>query len=146
MKVLFAVDGSEYTSKAAHYIAKHFHQLRAVLDLHLLHVQLPIPPGLALVQAERLLGSDVDERYYKDESEAALAPAEHILRKHQIPFQSLYKVGDIAQEIHHYATKNKMDMIVMGSHGRGAFRTLLLGSVAAKVMSIESDIPVLIVR
>jgi nucleotide-binding universal stress UspA family protein len=146
MNLLFAVDGSEHTVKAAHYIASHCKEFRARLELHLLHVHLPIPPGLALVQAEKLLGNDAVDHYYKDNSQDALAPAEHILRKHQIPFQATYMVGDIAEEIYRYTSKNKIDMIVMGSHGRGALRNLVMGSVATKVLAMASDIPVLIVR
>jgi nucleotide-binding universal stress UspA family protein len=146
MKILFAVDGSAYTVKAAQYLASHFRQFGSALELHLLHVHLPIPPGLALAQAEKLFGDDIDKRYYSDESKAALAPAEDIFRQHGIAFRSAHKVGDVAQEIHRYSSAHAVDMIVMGSHGHGALGKLLLGSVATKVMALESDIPVLIVR
>jgi nucleotide-binding universal stress UspA family protein len=145
MKILFAADGSEYSTKAAGYIATHFREFAGDMELHLIHVQLPIPKGLALAQAERLLGRDVDDRYYKEECEAALAPAEQILRKNNIPFKSTYRVGDIAEEIIGYASKNGVDMIVMGSHGHGGLRNLVMGSVATKVIALSS-IPVLIVR
>lgn len=146
MKILFAADGSDYTAKAAQYIASHFSDFQGGLELRLLHVHLPIPQGLALVQAERLLGKDSVGRYYKEESGAALAPAERIFSQHNIPFEATYRVGDIAQEIHDYASKHKMDMIVMGSHGHGALQNLMMGSVATKVMAMTSGIPILIVR
>lgn len=144
MKILFAVDGSDYTVKAAEYIAAHFREQQGALELHLLHVHLPIPNGLALAQAQRILGDNVDDSYYKDEAKAALATAEQILRKHNIPFKSTYKVGGVAEEINDYASKTKMNMIVMGSHGHGAFKNLLTGSVTTKVLALAS-IPVLIV-
>ncbi|WP_199710518.1 universal stress protein [Noviherbaspirillum cavernae] len=34
----------------------------------------------------------------------------------------------------------------MGSHGRGAFKKLIMGSVASKMLAMDADIPVLIVR
>lgn len=145
MKILIAVDGSECSAKAVRYIATHFSQFQGTPELHVIHVQMPIPRGLALVQAEKLLGGDVDERYYKEESEAALKPAEQILRESNMPFHSTYKVGDIAKEINDYATENGMDMIVMGSHGHGAMSNLLLGSVATKVLAM-THIPALIIR
>ena len=145
MKILFAVDGSDYTVKAANYLATHFAWFQGAPELHLLHVKLPIPVGLAVVQAERILGGDAVNRYYKEEAEAALAPAEEIFRKQNIPFQSTYKVGDIAREIHAYAVNNRMDMIVMGSHGHGALKNLVIGSVATKILG-ATDIPVLSVR
>jgi nucleotide-binding universal stress UspA family protein len=43
-------------------------------------------------------------------------------------------VGDPAFEIVQYAGKNDVDLIMMATHGYGKFRSLLLGSVAAKVL------------
>jgi nucleotide-binding universal stress UspA family protein len=146
MNILLAADGSEYTSRAAHYLATHFAAFQGGLTLRLLHVHLPIPQGLALVQAQRILGKDAIDDYYKKEAEAALAPAEKILRERNIAFESVYKVGNIAAEICADAVNNQIDLIVMGSHGHGALKNLLMGSVATKVLAAASDIPVLIVR
>src|SRR5580698_5914843 len=44
------------------------------------------------------------------------------------------KVGDPAFEIVEYAKANGVDLIMMPTHGYGTFRSLLLGSVAAKVL------------
>jgi nucleotide-binding universal stress UspA family protein len=43
-------------------------------------------------------------------------------------------VGDPAAEIVEYAAANGVDLIMMATHGYGAFRALLLGSVTAKVL------------
>ena len=145
LKILFAVDGSEYTVKTAQYLAAHFEWFKGTPELHLLHVKLPIPPGLALAQAERMLGDQAVDTYYQEEAMKALRPAEDILRAKGIRFESCYRIGDIATEIHAYATLNKMDMIAMGSHGYGALQNLLMGSVATKVLA-GSQLPVLIVR
>ena len=145
MKILFAVDGSEYTVKTAKYLAAHFEWFKGAPELHLLHVKLPIPPGLALAQAERMFGDQAVDVYYKEEAMAALQPAEVILRAEGIAFQSGYRVGDIATEIHAYASLHKIDLVTMGSHGHGAFRNLLMGSVATKVLA-GLQLPVLIVR
>src|SRR5581483_4829420 len=42
--------------------------------------------------------------------------------------------GDAAQEICNYAQEHEIDLIMMPTHGYGMFRTLLLGSVTAKVL------------
>ena len=42
--------------------------------------------------------------------------------------------GDPAYEVIQYAGKNNVDLIMMPTHGHGKFRSLLLGSVAAKVL------------
>jgi len=43
-------------------------------------------------------------------------------------------VGDPAYEIIQYAENNAVDLIMMPTHGYGPFRSLLLGSTAAKVL------------
>lgn len=42
--------------------------------------------------------------------------------------------GDLAEEIADYASDNDLDMIVMGTHGRGEFRRAVVGSVADEVV------------
>lgn len=145
MKILLAVDGSPFTSKAVNYLSSHLQWFKDEPELHLLHVKLPIPIGLAAAQARRLLGDAVITEFYKEESEAALAPAEDILRAKGIPFQSHYEVGNIAQKIHAYVQKAHIEMIVMGSHGHDALANVVLGSVATKVLATAA-VPVLIVR
>jgi nucleotide-binding universal stress UspA family protein len=48
--------------------------------------------------------------------------------------EKIVKTGDPAYEIVHYAESNAVDLIMMPTHGYGTFRSLLLGSVAAKVL------------
>jgi nucleotide-binding universal stress UspA family protein len=141
MKILLAVDGSVYTSKSVKYLAAHLEWFKDEPELHLLHVKLPIPAG----RVRAIAGRELVERYYREEADAALAPAEKVLRKFAIPFQRSYRVGDIAKEIQAYASRNKIDMIVMGSHGHGALKNLVMGSVATKVLA-ATKAPVLIVR
>jgi universal stress protein A len=50
-------------------------------------------------------------------------------------------VGDPAFEITQYAEENGVDLIMMPTHGYGTFRSLLLGSTAAKVLH-DSHCPV----
>lgn len=146
MKILLAVDGSDYTVRAANFLIKHFDWFRAPPELHLLHVKLPIPKGLAATQAASILGSDAIADYYREESQAALAHAEKILREAGVAYTARYEVGGIADRICAYAGDHAMDLIVMGSHGHGAFANLVMGSVATKVLAAKSRVPVLIVR
>ncbi len=43
------------------------------------------------------------------------------------------------------AKAERADLILMGSHGRGTLKNLLLGSVASKVIA-TSTVPVMVVR
>jgi len=53
--------------------------------------------------------------------------------------------GDPADELIQYAEKEKMDVVIMGTHGKAGFDRLLLGSVAGNVVR-HSKIPVMVVR
>jgi nucleotide-binding universal stress UspA family protein len=54
-------------------------------------------------------------------------------------------MGNPYAEIVQYAEESGIDLIVVGTHGRGAFAHLLLGSVAEKVVR-KAHCPVLTVR
>lgn len=145
MNILFAVDGSEFTVKAAKFLINYLGTCKEVPDLHLLHVKAAIPVGLAVHRARELLGDDAVNGYYKEEAEASLAVAEKILRDANIAFQAEYKIGEASTEIGKYIKNHKIDMIVMGSHGHSAIGSILLGSVTSRVLA-STDVPVLIVR
>ncbi|MDB5769752.1 MAG: universal stress protein [Burkholderia sp.] len=141
MKILLAADGSEYTTKAIDYVTTHLDWFKDNPELHLLHVHSPIPEG----RARAVLGDAAVENYYNEESKAALAPAEKLLRQKEIPFEVKYMIGDVGEQIQAYVTEYKIDMIVMGSHGHGALQNLIMGSVATKVLA-RTNVPVLLVR
>jgi nucleotide-binding universal stress UspA family protein len=54
-------------------------------------------------------------------------------------------VGSAATEIVSYAKDHDVDLIVVGTHGRGGFAHLMLGSVAERVIR-TAHCPVLVVR
>jgi nucleotide-binding universal stress UspA family protein len=68
-----------------------------------------------------------------------------MLGRAKLPFEELGRVGEIAPTILKLARSEKADLIVMGSHGRGAVQGMLLGSISARVLS-QADRPVTIVR
>jgi nucleotide-binding universal stress UspA family protein len=51
-----------------------------------------------------------------------------------VPFDTVAKIGDPAFEIIRYTEANDVDLIMLPTHGYGTFRSLLLGSVVAKVL------------
>ncbi|HEX3997076.1 MAG TPA: universal stress protein [Pirellulales bacterium] len=53
--------------------------------------------------------------------------------------------GDTAEQIDRYASENKIDLIVMGTHGRTGLARLLTGSVTEEALR-RSPCPMLIVR
>jgi nucleotide-binding universal stress UspA family protein len=55
--------------------------------------------------------------------------------------ECVVEIGDPARSISQYACNNRIDLIAMPTHGYGAFRRALLGSVTAKVLH-DSVLPV----
>jgi nucleotide-binding universal stress UspA family protein len=141
MKILLAVDGSEYSRRSANYVAKHASWLKEPPELHLLYVHPPLP----YKGAAKVVGKKAIDDYEREESEAALSVAQKELAAAKLEAKSVWKVGDVVGEIAKYVEKNKIDMIVIGSRGRGAAAALALGSVTLKVLATLQT-PVLVVR
>ena len=85
----------------------------------------------------------------KEMMEQAEKKMEHYLDHHrQQGIKCLGKVlqsDDVAHAIVDYAVANKIDMIVMGTHGYKGLEKTLMGSVAEKVLRMASC-PVTVVR
>ena len=62
-------------------------------------------------------------------------------RKH-VNCKTQVALGDAAEEILNYIESKRIDLVIMGTHGRKGFEKLLFGSVADKVIKM-SPVPVL---
>lgn len=140
MKILLAVDGSDFSKKMLAYLCTHESLFGKGHQYTLLNVQ-PALPG----RARAVLGKEVVEQYYHDESEKVISVADKFLVRHGISAKGSMKVGHAAQTIAKIAEQGKFDMLVMGSHGHGALATLVMGSVATQVVA-QCRVPVLLVR
>lgn len=143
MKILLAADGSSYTTQAAEFLVANFDWFKDSPELHVVHVisPIPIPEG----RAAAVVGTEAVDNYYREEAGSALAKAESVFKKNNVPFKGGYTIGDIAQQLNGYARDNQIDLIVMGTHGQGAFKNLVMGSIATKVLATV-DVPVLLVK
>ena len=140
MKILLAADGSRFTQRAAEWIVKSAGELARPPEIHVLHVHPPLPyPGVA-----RVIGDQAIQDYQRDESRAALAVAESVLRKAGLAAESSWLVGEIAATVDDYVARHAIDLVLIGSHGHGAFLGLALGSVASKLVS-RLTTPILVV-
>ncbi|GAB4396479.1 MAG: universal stress protein [Rhodoferax sp.] len=139
MKILLAVDGSEYTKRMLAYLAAH--DLFSLKNTyHAFTVQTVLPS-----QARAALGQELVEKYYADESEAVLKPVLSFLQHHGLTVESSWQVGRPGELIAQTATEGKYDLVVMGSHGHGKLLNLVMGSVVNEVLA-HCKVPVLIVR
>ena len=67
------------------------------------------------------------------------------LRKDGVDVMRVVREGDPASQICDYAHENRVDLIVMSTHGRSGLQRLVYGSVAEHVLH-NARVPVLLVR
>jgi nucleotide-binding universal stress UspA family protein len=140
VKILLAADGSNHTKRAVNYLVKHLDLLGSKPEIHLLHVRPRLPN-----RAAAALSRSIVRRYYSDETRKALASAKRTLNRNRVRFKEMQLVGDPGELIAACAKRGRFSLIVLGSHGRGTLTSLVLGSVAAKVLA-NCKVPALIIR
>lgn len=139
MKILVSVDGSEYTRRMVAYWAAHDEWLGGHQFTVLTVVQ-ALPPRAAAVLDRELLNS-----YYADEGEKTFKPIRAFLDKQGIQATFLSKTGPVAEVIARTAVEDGFELIMMGSHGHSELGTLVMGSVATRVLA-SCRTPVLLIR
>ena len=140
MKILLAVDGSEYSKKMLAYLGTHESLFNPSNDYSLITAQPALPP-----RAVAVLGKEIVDTYYREESEKVLAPVSKFLLQHGIDAKSIWQVGPAGPTIAKVATEGQFDLVVMGSHGHGAMANLVMGSIATQVLA-KCKVPVLLIR
>lgn len=140
MKIVVAVDGSEFTRKALDYIAAQRSMFVDGHELLLVHVCPGLPP-----HASRHIAKDTLAEYYNEEGAKVIDPVKQQLQGLGIQAAVQTRHGQAAEEIVSAAKEAGAGLVVMGTRGQGALGRALMGSVATKVIA-ESDLPVLLVQ
>lgn len=140
MKILLAVDGSEYTKRMLAYLAAHDELLGPDHEYAALHVVTPVPP-----HAARHLDRSTLDGYYRDEANKVLNPVVAFAAQKGWNLQPISVHGHAPEEIAETAATGDFDLVVMGTHGHSALGNLVLGSVVSGVLA-RGDRPVLLVR
>jgi nucleotide-binding universal stress UspA family protein len=81
----------------------------------------------------------------RDEGRRVLDDSKSICEVASVPVTTIVTEGDACDEILRVAETNGVDLIALGTHGRGGLPRLFLGSVAEGVLR-RATVPVLIVR
>jgi nucleotide-binding universal stress UspA family protein len=137
-KILVAHDGSKTSDKAL----KKAVELATGLDASL--TVLTVVPDLYLTEL-----SDMDRQRITaaltEEAKQAMEKIRVSLSAKPIETKTIMRQGLPAEKILETAQKMKVDLLVVGSHGRHGARKFLLGSVSSKVVDY-STCPVLVVK
>lgn len=140
LKLLVPVDGSDHARRALDH-ALHLCVGQCAAELHLINVQEPIVDW----EVRRFLREEEIDKMLHDKAEAVLAEAASQVEAVGCRVERHVAIAEIAQAIADQAKALGCDQIVMGTHGHGAFKGLLLGSVSTKVLHLV-DIPVTLVK
>lgn len=138
-KILFATDGSTSANNAA-AMAAQFLDSWPEAQLIVLYVtpEIAYPYDHIItdstMESEKMLAQQI-EKEVRDE----------LFQAYQERLKFRHLVGYPITTICTLADEEKVDLIVLGSHGRGAVDRLLLGSVSHGVLN-RSKAPVLVVR
>ncbi|WP_309639935.1 universal stress protein [Methylibium sp.] len=140
MKMLVAIDGSQFTQRMLDFVVKHPEMIGSAPDITLVTAVPAIP-----AHAARFLDRALLKSYYDEEAEAVLAPARTAFAQAGIDVKSLPLKGHPATVISAHASSGKYDLVLMGSHGNSLLGNVVLGSVVTGVLA-HCKTPVLIVR
>lgn len=147
-KILVPIDGSENAFRAASFaigMAKKYDSELLVIHVTNLNQNLqllgfygaPYPDTIAeRIQAAKLEGQPWFDRIRKEAESQEVR-----VGKSEVIEGPLSIVGEIV----HYAERNGVDLIVIGTRGRTGFKRLVLGSVASGIVAYAAC-PVLVIR
>jgi nucleotide-binding universal stress UspA family protein len=140
MKILLAVDGSDFTKRMLAYLGAHEAFLGADHQLTALVVTARVPP-----QVTHHISHSSLETYYADQAGEVLRPIKAFAEQHQWNLSTRHEVGHAAEVIAKAADEGRFDLLVLGSRGHSALGSLVMGSVASGVLA-RCKTPILLIR
>ncbi len=138
--ILLPTDFSNLSLTAAQYAVDLAKQYGA--KVHLLNVIEKTPPILTIRSLD--LSEEKIIKSIEDDALQSLEKAASKIKKDGVEIARVLKKGLDYQEIVNYSQNNKIDVIVIATHGRTGLLHTLLGSVAEKVIRY-AKCPVLVI-
>ena len=139
-KILVPLDGSEYGECSLPHV-RAIATGCSVPEVVLLRVIEPIPSVGGYLNSEWIENAGKRAEAMIEDYLARLAGT---LKSEGIAASTKIAKGNAADEILTYAAKNKVDLIIMGTHGSSGIVRWVLGSVADRVVR-HASMPVLVV-
>ncbi|KAM6562021.1 hypothetical protein CsatB_022019 [Cannabis sativa] len=147
-KVMVAIDESDCSHYALQWALDNLHHTILDSKLVIFTVQSTVDLGYIFASsygsAPPELVVSIQERN-KKVAVALLEKATEICSKHQIEAETLTEVGDPKEKICEAVDKFNIQLLVIGSHGRGTIQRALLGSVSSYCVN-HAKCPVLVVK
>jgi nucleotide-binding universal stress UspA family protein len=130
--ILVAVDGSGHSEKAFELAIELAGKHKASLSILTAYGQDYISPEYITASSIEAMSHDIHAKQEYAEKIAQSA-ADRAKKAGIAEVVTMVNEGDAAAQILNAADKQHADTIVLGSHGHGTFKSLMLGSVSAKV-------------
>jgi nucleotide-binding universal stress UspA family protein len=142
-RILVPTDFSQHSERAAAYAVELARRYEAE-DVHCIHVS-DIPADLLATSTYYVTGPS--EQYIEQVREESRKGLDEFVRKNLagMPVKTAFLEGRPFVEIIRYARTNKIDLIVIATHGRTGLKHVLFGSVAEQVVR-KAPCPVLVVK
>lgn len=141
LRLCVAVDGSPVADRAAALAIRLAAACATPPRIDVVSVDPPL-----MVSVATRLGPATVERYHADNHlHATRAAVVRFRRAGLEPRLHLYIDAEPADALRGHLAKHPADVILAGSHGRGALRAWILGSVVSKLLS-DTSVPILVVR
>jgi nucleotide-binding universal stress UspA family protein len=137
--LLLAVDGSAVSDRAAQFVAR---QAAGVPGVRV--VLFNVQPRIVSENVRRFATKSQIDRDAEQEAAAAMQSSMRILRRAGIEYEPRVARGAVVQAILEIAADARCGRIVLGTRGRSAAKSVLLGSVAYGVVH-QATVPVTVV-
>ena len=144
LKIGITVDGSGFGERCAKFVADNKALFGSNASFEVIYVHADeerIPPDLidkGTVEMDKLF-----DQYEEQECQRAFGKALPALRSAELQVKTVQLRGPLHTTLTHYAGDN-LDMVVMGSHGKGRVSSLVFGS-STRAMVSSCRMPILIV-
>lgn len=138
--ILVPVDGTEFGEHALPMALSIARRSEAVI--HLVHVH-DLAPAATIEGVA--IPDNLDERVQREEQAYLAGLTQRIAQARPVVMKTALLLGEPVSALRAYAGANSVDLVVMSTHGRGAFARFWLGSLAAD-LAREMPQPVLLVR
>jgi nucleotide-binding universal stress UspA family protein len=153
-RLLVPLDGSRLSSRAIVYateVAQHFNA--EIILLHVVHPTPSVPattgmvPGAATPKAAEITIRAALEADKKNVASAKRYLSGKLRAIRNTGLSGKYDVirGEPTRSIMDFANKEKIDLVIMTTHGKGGLKRAIMGSVADTIIR-ELGKPVLVVR
>lgn len=133
MKLLLAIDNSEYSAEAIKEVASRPWPPKTIVRV--LSVVEPVPPPAAELWYDASGSLERARQEMVKRAKELTQKASERLTRTGLKIESVVREGDARSEIVDEAREWSADLVVLGSHGYTGIKRLLLGSVALSVVS-----------